>query len=878
MSKKPTYEELEKKIQEFELIKISKNQAEEKYRLLFENMMNGFALHKIVLNQKKIPIDYKFIEVNKVFEEQTGLKKEVILGKNITEVIPGIKNDSTDWIGMYGKVALTGEETSFEQFSETLSKWYQVLAYSPNKGYFATIFMDITEHKQAEQVLKKEQNALEAQVSKRTKALAKANEELRIEINDRKKAEKKLRERDEYFRAVFQTAKDAIISLDHLGTIIFWNNGAQNIFGYQAEEIVGKSCSRIMPERFRSMHEKGIKNYNLETGSMLSHDTHELVGLHKNGSEFFVELTLANWSVDQKWFFTGIVRDISDRKELEDDVKQYTHHLKERVKELKCLYGISNLIESDISVKQFFQKTVELIPPSWQYPEITHARITFEDKVYTNKSFCESNWVQKWPIMVHGKENGFVEVFYSDNKNQFVDDPFLTEEYDLIKAICQRLGETIERKIAERNLKLVHENLEDMVKKRTIELARKHEELIKETNDRLEAYKAKDKLEAQLRQSQKMESIGTLAGGIAHDFNNILSAVIGYTELTMSDLPKEDRKNRNLHQVLKAAHRAKELVQQILTFSRKNDQELKPLRIQKITMEVIKLLRSTIPSTIEIQHDIDRNCQNVLADPTQIHQVIMNLCTNAYHAMKKSGGLLTISLKQIKLCKEDINEKLKLKSGAYLKLEICDTGTGINKINQDKIFEPYYTTKAQGEGTGLGLAVVHGITNSLNGDITLRSSSGKGTIFQVYLPVAEENEHFNQIENLKPVPRGNERILFIDDDKDITEMSQLLLTNLGYTVTALIDSSEALEVFKKSKDEFDIVITDMTMPKMTGVELAEQIFATRPEMPIILCSGFSELINERKSLEMGISKYLPKPIEAMALSEAIRDILDRKRC
>jgi PAS domain S-box-containing protein len=717
------------------------NRAEKKYRSLFENMLNGFALHKIVLNKENIPIDYTFLEVNKAFEKQTGLNKKDIIGKNVTRVIPGIEKDLFDWIGKYGQVAITGEEISFEQFFADLSRWYRVFAYSPEKGQFATIFMDITRHKEAEQALQKAHDELELRVDERTKTLAQTNEMLTGEIDRRRGVEKSLRERDEYFRAVSQTANDAIITIDHSGTISFWNDGAVNIFGYRAEEIVGQPCTRIIPKRFRARHEAGVAQFNAKTGSKITSEPLEFVGLHKKGYEFFIELSLANWSVGDDYFFTGIIRDITDRKRLEDE------------------------------------------------------------------------------------------------------------------------------------LKLVQGNLEDLVKKRTSELANKHEELINETTSRLLVYKEKEKLEGQLLQSQKMEAIGTLAGGIAHDFNNILAAVIGYTELVISDLPLGSQNSRDLDQVLKAGHRAKELVQQILTFSRKSDQDFRPLRIQLIAKEVVKLLRSTIPSTIEIKQDIDSNCKNVLADPTQIHQVIMNLCTNAYHAMRKSGGTLSISLQQIEFRNTD--KKLALAKGTYLKLGISDTGMGIPKEIQGKIFEPYFTTKSKGEGTGLGLAVVHGIVNSLKGDIRLDNKPGQGTCFQVYLPVAEEENQFIPKKITKPLSRGREKILFVDDDAAIAQMSKVMLVKLGYDVTALVDSMEALEIFKRSETDFDIIITDMTMPKMTGGQLAEQVLAIRPGMPIILCTGFSELINEKQAVKMGICKYLLKPVDNLELSQAVREVLDK---
>ncbi|SDU55633.1 response regulator [Desulfobacula phenolica] len=397
---------------------------------------------------------------------------------------------------------------------------------------------------------------------------------------------------------------------------------------------------------------------------------------------------------------------------------------------------------------------------------------------------------------------------------------------------------------------------------------------ITERKNSQEALRQRDE---QLRQTQKMEAIGTLAGGIAHDFNNILAAILGYTELALFDLPEESRKKHELDQVLKAGHRAKELIRQILTFSRKSDQTLRPLRVQIIAKEVVKLLRSSIPSTISIKQNIDPGCENVVADPTQIHQVFMNLCTNAYHAMKESGGVLNISLQQIQLNREDLNGNLSIKTGSCLKLEVSDTGIGIPKDIQNKIFEPYYTTKGMGEGTGLGLAVVHGIVKNLHGDITVHSEPGKGTVFCVYLPVAEEKQKNVRERSTAPVPTGKEHILLVDDDEDLARMHKQMLERLGYKVTVLTSSVETLDVFQNSPNGFDLVMTDMTMPGMTGAELARRIFKIKPDMPVILCTGYSEIINAEQAKAMGINAYLSKPILKRELADVVRTVLDETK-
>ncbi|MCB2181775.1 MAG: response regulator [Desulfobulbaceae bacterium] len=393
--------------------------------------------------------------------------------------------------------------------------------------------------------------------------------------------------------------------------------------------------------------------------------------------------------------------------------------------------------------------------------------------------------------------------------------------------------------------------------------------------ERKQAMDEKITLEERLQQSQKMEAIGTLAGGIAHDFNNILSAIFGYAELAKDDARENEELQQNLDEILHGARRAKELVKQILTFSRRDDQELKPLRMQLVVKEALKLLRSSIPTTIAIQSDIKNDCPPVLADPTQVHQVVMNICTNAYHAMRDSGGNLRVSLHPVELTEKDVVDKIALSPGSYIKLSISDTGIGMTHDMLDRIFEPYYTSKAKGEGTGLGLAVVHGIVRSYNGDVTVSSELGKGTTFHVYFPRATTlKEEVFQEDIASTLPTGNERILLVDDDEGIVKMHKMMLERLGYNVTALTGSIATLERFQHTPDDFDLVITDMTMPGMTGADLAGRILAIRPDMPIILCTGYSEHIDADKAQAIGIRDYVMKPVVKRDFAAVVRRVLN----
>jgi signal transduction histidine kinase/ActR/RegA family two-component response regulator len=383
--------------------------------------------------------------------------------------------------------------------------------------------------------------------------------------------------------------------------------------------------------------------------------------------------------------------------------------------------------------------------------------------------------------------------------------------------------------------------------------------------------------EKQLQQVMKLQAIGTLAGGIAHDFNNILFPIVGYTELTMDEIPENSQARQNLEEILKATNRAKELVQQILTFSRKNDQELKSLKVQFLIKEALKLLRATIPSSIEIDSYVDNACGPIKGDPTQIHQVIMNLCTNAYHAMQETGGNLVVSLKEIRISYEQSLERIGMKSGRHLVLTVKDTGHGMDPQVLERIFEPYFTTKEQGKGSGLGLSVTHGIIKSHGGDITVRSQPGKGSSFKVYLPVIDDiAEDTETVEAANPTT-GCERILLIDDEEQIINIEQQILERLGYKVTSKTDSEEALAEFAVQPELFDLVITDMTMPKMNGDQLARRLMDIKPEIPVILCTGFNETITEEKALAMGIVKFVMKPIVKDKLASTIRAVLDNPK-
>jgi PAS domain S-box-containing protein len=382
------------------------------------------------------------------------------------------------------------------------------------------------------------------------------------------------------------------------------------------------------------------------------------------------------------------------------------------------------------------------------------------------------------------------------------------------------------------------------------------------------------KMAERLDQAQRLEAIGALAGGIAHDFNNILFPIIGMSEMLLEDLPAAGQEHEKVETIHTAAKRAGDLVKQILSFSRQSKHRKIPVRIQNILKEALKLTRSTIPSNIEITQSLQSDCGPVLADPAQVHQIAMNLVTNAFHAVEKSGGSISVQFKELVLTGEDWTGS-SLEPGKYAVITVSDTGHGIDPAVMGKIFEPYFTTKKVGKGTGLGLSVVHGIVKDHGGDIRVYSEPGKGTAFTVYLPLMKKAIDAIAPEDAIIHETGTERILLVDDEEPIARMEQMMLEKLGYKVTSRTNSLDALEVFKAHPFAFDLVLTDMSMPNMTGIQLADNLFSIRRDIPIVICTGFSEKTSEEKAKAKGINGFLMKPVVRSELAKMVRKVLDK---
>jgi len=396
--------------------------------------------------------------------------------------------------------------------------------------------------------------------------------------------------------------------------------------------------------------------------------------------------------------------------------------------------------------------------------------------------------------------------------------------------------------------------------------------ICRDTTEQKIAQKKNEQLVADLQQKQKIESLGTLAGGIAHDFNNILTAVLGYTELSLEGIEKGTPMEEDLKKVLQAGIRAKNLVSQILAYSRKSNEERHPVRIDEMAQEVLKLIRPSLPSSIDIILAAESNAK-ILGNATQVHQILMNLCSNAAHAMREKGGVLTIGIKDVHLEEEALVRKNDLKKGAYVEIQVSDTGLGIPPEIMDKVFDPYFTTKGLGTGTGMGLSVVLGIVESYGGTIDLESRQNQGTTVHIYIPVIQNGSDSPLLQPSEPLNLGKGRILFIDDEETIVAMNKRILERLGYQVTGFASSLDALECFRRQPDSFDLILTDMTMPGINGEDLALAAMKIRADIPIILCSGYSYTMTTQRAKELGIKAFFMKPVDKRELAQTLGEIL-----
>jgi PAS domain S-box-containing protein len=697
---------------------------------------------------------------------------------------------------------------------------------------------EVEERQRAEGALERVRDQLELRVIERTRELTAVNDAFRL--------------RD---RAIAAAINPVVITdvnqPDH--PIIYCNPAFEGMTGYTAAEVLGKNCRFLQLDQGHQVEEnRGALE--VLRGAIRGGEGCQVVlrNFKKDGTPFWNELTISpvRDPIGRVTHFLGFQADITRRKEAEEALVKARQELEERVAERTVDLSRANesLKLAEAKYRGIFENAVEGIYQS--RPDGTYVSV--------NPALARMyGYTSPQDLMEKVKDIG--KQIYLDSK--FRDDfARLMEEnhevYGLEYQVRRRDGSTMW--ICEHARAVMDGNGSILF----------YEGIIQDISKRKHAESDKNRLEEQLRQSQKMQAIGTLAGGIAHDFNNILGAIIGFSELTLDELPLDSKPRRNLEQVHKAGMRAKDLVQQILSFSRQNKAERAAIKVGPIVKEVMKLVRASLPSTIEMKVAIGTEQDSCVADAVQVHQVLMNLCTNAGHAMREKGGRLEVRLEAATAGAPRVPSGLK--AGPYLRLSVSDTGHGMESTVQERIFEPFFTTKPIGEGTGLGLSVVHGIIKSHGGEITVSSAVHQGTTFEVFLPQSEM-----RADDLKPETgpaRGaSERILLVDDEEALTFMMQQILEKLGYQVTAFTNSRQALEAFKADSKAFDLVLTDQTMPRMTGAELMAEVHSLRPELPVIVCTGY-----DRNSMNSAGGLFILKPVDVRVLAEMIRKALADK--
>lgn len=653
---------------------------------------------------------------------------------------------------------------------------------------------------------------------------------LLIQNRRRAKAEKSALDSESRFRVLFKHAPDAIMVYDHdIARLVDVNVSAEKLFGYSREQLM-----QSLPIQFYPVEQPDGRDVSISYQEHLEQALAEKTvnferAIHTaDGRDLLCEVHLIRLPSEESSLIRASYIDITERKHAEEALRKEKERYQSILKTAMNGFCLTDKQGRFFEVNDAFSQM-----SGYSVEELKTMGIAdieaFEDmeRIKAHLKTVMKNGRGRFETRYRHKDGHLIDVeasvsFQSSEESRFI--TFIRDITELKRAEAERKN-----------------------------------------------------LEYQLQQSQKMEVLGTLAGGIAHDFNNILFPIIGFTEMLIDTVPEDSDSRQSLNEILKASLRAADLVQQILAFSRQSEIELMPLKTQIIFNDTIKLMRASLPSTISIESAINEGCGMVLASATHIHQIAMNLMTNAFHAMEDSGGTMGISLSEVEITVDDI-EDLDVYPGRFLCYTVSDTGHGIGKHILDKIFDPYFTTKKAGKGTGLGLSVVQGIVKSYGGDIRVSSELGIGTEFNVYLPLIDKDDDVNpaagnHLQNTK----GNEHILLVDDEETILRMEKKMLERMGYRISTCSNSLEALELFRSSSDAYDLVITDMTMPDLTGEKFAVELKQIRKDIPVILCTGFSSKISVGTVESMGVDGFLMKPVGKKDLLKTIRSLLDGKK-
>lgn len=780
-----------------------------------ESIIQGSPIPMFVIAK-----DHRITHWNKALEELSQVRADEMIGNN------------TSWQAFYPLARPSMSDLLVDENFETIPEWYQ------GKCNKSKLIRDAFEAIDFFPKLGRQGKWLHftAAAIRNSRGEMFGAVETLEDITDRKLAEEAFFEAQQQLANIVDFLPDATFVIDNQGIVIAWNRSMEELTGFKASSMLGKGDYEyalpfygkrrpiLIDLALGPQEEVEAKYLNLDRkGSVLAGEsyTQQLPG---GGYYLF---GMASVLRDSKGNIVGAIesiRDITERKGMEEA-----------------------LADAEEKYRSIFENAVDGIFQTTPVDRILSA----------NPAFAR--------ILRYDSPEEMIATVTDISKQLYVEPERCTELFRLVEkeGVVREFEARFYRKDKSiawitLNARAVHDENGSILYL---------EGIVQDITDR----KA---LETRLLQAQKMDAIGTLAGGIAHDFNNLLVPIVGYTELALNKTFQDDRMRNNLQQVLTSALRAKDLVQQILTFSRQTEQERKPIQMSSLVQEALMLIRASLPSTIEIQHHIpsDAASSMVMADPTQMHQVLMNLCANAGHAMSKRGGVLTVELSNEEIDPFSDRQDRELETGLYLRISVRDTGHGMDISTAKRIFDPYFTTKKSGEGTGLGLAVVYSIVKNYEGAILVDSEPGKGSTFHVYLPrVAAISPAHAEMATTLPMGRG--RILAVDDDTMILELERQLFEELGYDVVAKSSSTEALELFRQQPDQFDLVFTDHTMPQMTGLDLARELFRIKPDIPIVLCSGFSDLIAIKRAQEIGIKTIVPKPLIIKNVAEILSNIL-----
>ena len=793
MSEKPTYEELEEMVQEFEEAESERKLAEEaliRSDRKWEKAFNALSDWICLLNMES-----QILRTNKIGSEILDASNDQIIGRKCCELVHGSVEPVRGC--PFEKMKKTqNRETAEIRFLDS-DKWFMITA-----------------------------DPLFDEEGKLTGAV-----HMSRDITKQKETEMSLRESEEKFRFLAENMADMIWVVDLDLDTTYVSPSIESVLGFTPEERKRQSLEEIMtPESLRVIQKlfaDELQQAKAPTADPDRSISFETEYYKKDGGTICAE-NKVKWIQDDRGSITGILgvsRDISEHKQAEEALRESEERFKTIFEFAPDAYYLNDLDGNFIDGN----KAAESVTG-------------FKKEELIGKNFLELNLLS--PEELHKATE-----LLAKNLEGFATGP------DEV---------TLNRK----------DGIQVTVEITTCPMNMGGQEIVlgiaRDVSER-------KRLESQLQQAQKMESIGTLAGGIAHEFNNILGIIIGNTELAIDDVPEWNPAKESLKEIRKASMRAKDVVRHILSFARKTPVQRQPIQINTVMRDSLKLMRASIPTTIEIRQNISCESELILANPTEINQILMNLCTNSVHALSEETGVLEVSLESISLDQDSASQYENVDTGNFVKLTVKDTGEGIDPTIMDRVFDPYFTTKDIGKGTGMGLAIAYGIVKKYDGAIKATSELGIGTVVELLFPLIDERAEHEVKEEPEVLPAGTERILIVDDEPSMVRMVSQMLKRLGYEVVALLNPKEALELFMAEPTRFDLVITDMAMPQMAGDRLAQELMKARPDIPIILCTGHSERINEDRAKELGIKAFLKKPLVTRDFAQTVRKVLDAGR-